>query len=94
VTLRLCVLLWAREGREEDLHHYEDTVLALLDDHDGRVISRDRVDRQGPGDPAEVQIIELRSQVAMDAFMGDPRRTALHDERDAAIARTQILHLE
>ena len=94
MTLRLCVLLWAREGREQDLHRYEDTVLALLADHDGQVIVRDRIQQRAPEDPTEVQIIELRSQAAMDAYMTDPRRVALHAERDAAIARTQVLHVE
>ena len=90
-ALRLCVLLWAREGREQDLHHYEDSVLALLSDHAGRVIARDRILAQGADDPTEVQIIEFRDQDALDAYLGDPRRSALHAERDAAIAQTQIL---
>jgi len=90
-ALRLCVLLWAREGREQDLHRYEDSVLALLSDHAGRVVARDRILAQGTDDPTEVQIIEFRDQDAMDAYLGDPRRSALHDARDAAIAKTQIL---
>lgn len=93
MTIRLCVLLWAHDRREQDLHRYEDTVLALLDDHEGHVIARHRVDPRGAGDPIEVQIIELADQAAMDAYMSDPRRTALHLERDAAVADTKILRL-
>ena len=93
MTIRLCVLLWASLDREASLHTYEDTVLALLADHDGRVISRDRVSRQSAGDPSEVQIIEFADEAAMNTYMTDPRRTALHVERDAAIAKTQVLNL-
>ena len=35
-AVTLCVLLWARAGRDSDLGRYEDQVLALLADHDGR----------------------------------------------------------
>jgi uncharacterized protein (DUF1330 family) len=93
VTRRLCVLLWAREDRDEDLRRYEDTVLALLTDHDGVLIARGSVESRIAGDPTEVQIIEFAGQAGMDAYMADPRRTALHAERDAVIAATQILRL-
>jgi len=93
VTIRMCVLLWAHEGRDEDLQRYENTVLALIPQHGGRVNSRDRVLRPSDGDPVEVQIIEFPDQQGMDDYMGDPRRIALHHDRDAAIARTQIMTL-
>ena len=70
MVLRMCVLLWAREGREDDLRRYEDTVLALLDDHEGTVILRSRVLRQSPTDPTEVQVIEFAHVAAMDALHG------------------------
>ena len=93
VTIRLCVLLWATVDREAALHTYEDTVLALLADHHGRQISRERVQSNAAGDPSEVQIIEFIDEAAMNSYMHDPRRTALRAERDAAIAKTQVLTL-
>jgi uncharacterized protein (DUF1330 family) len=93
MPIRLCVLLWATADREDALHTYEDTVLALLADHDGRLISRDRVRPNAAGEPCEVQIIEFTDEAAMNSYMTDPRRTALHDQRDAAVAKTQILNL-
>jgi uncharacterized protein (DUF1330 family) len=81
----LCVLLWARPGAEEALGAYEDSVLALLPDHGARVVER--------GSPTEVQLLEFPSAAAMDAYMKDPRRTALAADRDAAIARTEVLPL-
>jgi hypothetical protein len=38
-----------------------------------------------------VQLLESASQAALDAYTNDPRRTALAADRDAAIARTQII---
>jgi hypothetical protein len=40
MSVTLCVLLWAREGRDADLTRYEDQVLGLVGDHDGRVLQR------------------------------------------------------
>ena len=89
MTVQLCVLLWARPGAGEALGAYEDTVLALLDDHGGRIVQRART--EGGGDaPAEIQLIEFASRAGYDGFMADERRTALAGMRDAAIARTEI----
>jgi uncharacterized protein (DUF1330 family) len=89
----LCVLLWARDGQEARLAAYEDHVLGLLPGHGGRVVQRVRRTRQADdGDgPLEVQILQFPSQADLDGYTGDPRRTALAAERDAAIARTQII---
>jgi uncharacterized protein (DUF1330 family) len=81
----LCVLLWAHPGAEQALGAYEDRVLALLPDHGARVLDR--------GSPTEVQLLEFPSSAAVDAYMQDPRRTALAADRDAAIARTESLPL-
>jgi uncharacterized protein (DUF1330 family) len=92
MDVTLCVLLWAHEGREAAVGDYEDRVLTLLADHGGRVIQRARTTGgDGDGEPAEVQILRFPSQGALESFMGDSRRTALAAERDAAIARTEVL---
>jgi hypothetical protein len=100
-TVTLCVLLWARAGREADLGRYEDHVLALLADYDGRVVQRAHVEggdgrgeggqADGDGQPAEVQILQFASDTALAGYMNDPRRTALAGQRDAAIAWTDVL---
>jgi hypothetical protein len=54
MSLTLCVLLWAREGREHDLAVYEDRVLQLVSDHGGRVLQRARTDGSA-GRPLEIQ---------------------------------------
>jgi hypothetical protein len=105
MAVTLCVLLWAREGREAELGRYEDQVLALLADHEGRVVQRARTGGggsgagsggagSGEGPPAEVQILQMASDAALQQYMNDPRRTALAGQRDAAIARTDVLRVE
>ena len=46
------------------------------------------------GQPAEIQFIDFPSQAALDAYMADPRRTALAADRDRAVARTEIIDVE
>ena len=100
--LLLCVLLWPRPGQDDALTAYEDAVLALLPDHGARLVSRvrrttpsvaSRAGADDDGDPLEVQLIELPSRAALNAYLDDPRRTALTADRDAAVARTRILEV-
>lgn len=94
MPVTLCVLLWPHEGEEEALTAYEDAVLALLGDHGARLVSRVRNTATGAETPLEVQIIELPDEAALEAHMSDPRRTALSDERDRTIARTDLIRVE
>jgi len=92
-SIRLCVLLWARPGADTALVDYEDRVLELIADHGARVLQRARTDGAS-GAPLEIQILEYPSQAALDDYMADERRVALAGERDAAIARTEVLAVE
>jgi uncharacterized protein (DUF1330 family) len=89
----LCVLLWAQPGAQAALTAYEDRVLRLVPDHGGRVLQRGRGDG-ADGQPAEIQFLDFPSQAALDAYLGDPRRTALAADRDRAVARTEIIDVE
>ena len=93
MSLRLCVLLWETPGQAEALEVYEDAVLPLLNEHSGRLVSRNTVVGRQAHDPLEVQTIEFDDQAAMDAYLADPRRSALDVDRRRAVARTQILRL-
>ncbi|MGR0160703.1 hypothetical protein [Paenarthrobacter nitroguajacolicus] len=93
MALELCVLLWAAEGSEEALSRYEDTVLALVPKHGGRVISRVRSLSDGDG-PLEVQVIHMADESALQAYMQDPERLALADVHRDAVARTELLKVE
>lgn len=90
--LTLCVLLYAVPGAEHQLVTYEDRVLALLPAHGGRVVQRVRA-VEATGAPYEVHVLEFPDTDALDAYMSDPVRVALADQRDAAIARTEVLRV-
>jgi uncharacterized protein (DUF1330 family) len=91
--IRLCVLLWARRDADAALVDYEDRVLELMADHGVRVLQRARTDGAN-GAPLEIQILEYPTQAALDGYLADERRAALANDRDAAIARTEILPVE
>jgi uncharacterized protein (DUF1330 family) len=93
MSLTLCCLLWAHPGKEHALSLYEDRVLTLLPDHGATLVSRVRSDG-ADGHPLEVQVFEFPSQRSLDAYVEDPRRTALAAERDAAVARTELMNVE
>ncbi len=93
MRLTLCVLLWARPGAEDALTAYEDKVLALVLQHGGEVCQRAR-SSGAEGQPLEIQLLEFPSADALDAYMTDGRRTALADERDRAVARTEVIAVE
>lgn len=96
MEVNLCVLLWARAGREADLSAYEDQVLGLLAEHDGHVIQRARTvaAKADDSEPTEVQLLRFASEAALDGFMHDDRRAALAGQRDAAIAMTEVLRVQ
>lgn len=92
-----CVLLWAKPGMKAALSAYEDKVLRLVGDHGGRVLERGTVvpGSQYDGEPpAEVQFLEMPSEASLAAYVSDPRRLAMGGERDAAIARTDVLRIQ
>ena len=93
MTLVLTALLWPHPGQEQLLIDYEDTVLALIPAHGGRVLSRARRVDDSDG-PFEMQVIEFPDQDAVAAYMIDPVRVALADTHARAIARTQVTRVE
>jgi len=85
----LCCLLWAKPGQAEGLSGYEDRVLAFVPDYQGTV--RERAISDGlEGRANEVQIYVFPNQAALDGYLADTRRTALAEERDRVIERTEL----
>lgn len=89
MTVTLCVLLWANDGQHDALIAYEDSVLALIPAHGGRVLQRMRT-AGDPDGPLEVHVLEFPSEHALDDYMNSDRRLALADDRERAIALTEI----
>ncbi len=88
--LHLCCLLWARPGRAARLHAYEDAVLALVAAHGGAVTHRALRDGDAGDEPDEVQFFRFPREEALRSYLDDPRRAELADERDRAVARTEL----
>jgi hypothetical protein len=88
-----CVLLWNRPGMETALAEYEDAVILLVGEHGGEILQRVRGDGRN-GNPLEVQLYEWPSATAREAYMSDPRRTAMAEQRARAIARTEMFPVE
>jgi uncharacterized protein (DUF1330 family) len=88
----LCVLLWARPGRNQ-LIAYEDQVLGIASGYGGRVLQRARSEG-GDGQPLEIQLLEFPTAQAVAEFMADGRRQALADERDRVVARTEVIDVQ
>jgi hypothetical protein len=93
MSLTLCVLLWARPGAEDGLIAYEDRVLAMAAEHQGRVLQRVR-GSGADGQPLEIQLLEFASAQALDGYMADPRRQSLAAERDRVIAKTEVIDVQ
>ncbi|MFD7311258.1 hypothetical protein [Promicromonospora sp. NPDC059942] len=91
--IRLCCLLWAQPGQEEGLTAYEDKVLALVPEHGGTVVQRAASDG-ADGRPHEVQLYRFAGQRELDGYLADPRRTALTEERDRVVARTELFPVD
>ena len=94
MSVNLCVLLWATADGHTDLVAYEDAVLALLPDHGAQVLQRVRTQGEPTDQPYEVHLLEFPSEEALDEYLRDPRRLAIADQRDRAIARTEILRVD
>ena len=89
MAVTLCVLLWPRPGAADALIAYEDQALELVAEHGGQVRARARTDGVD-GAPLEIHLISFPSDDAFAAYMNDPRRQAMAEERDRAIERTEV----
>jgi uncharacterized protein (DUF1330 family) len=91
-ALTLCVMLWATDGRIEDMKDYEDKVLALIADHGGSVVNRLR-NIGGDDGPTEIHVLEFPSEKLLNDYMEDDRRLALTADRDRSVARTDVIRV-
>jgi uncharacterized protein (DUF1330 family) len=89
----MCVLLWARPDADDALIAYEDRVLKLVPEHGGTVLNRAR-SSGADGQPLEIQLLEFPSAAALSDYMTDSRRLALADDRDRAVASTEVINVE
>jgi antibiotic biosynthesis monooxygenase (ABM) superfamily enzyme len=87
--IELCCLLRARPGAEKAMAAYETKVTALVPEHGGELLSR-VIGDGADGHPHEVHVYRFPGQAALDAYMADPRRLALTEERDRTVESTVL----
>lgn len=85
--------LWAHAKQQQALSAYEAKVLALVPEHGGIVLQRMLTDG-AEGRPDEIQFYRFPNRGALDSYLADPRRAALAQERDQAVARTDLFPIE
>ncbi|MFY1574284.1 GNAT family N-acetyltransferase [Verrucosispora sp. WMMD703] len=88
-AVRLVALVELPDGAVEVGQRYEDTVLALLPRHGGRL---ERRLRTGDG-RTEVHVIRFDTRAGYEAFLADPERTALRVTLGEAAPRTRVLEV-
>ncbi|MFI7550743.1 GNAT family N-acetyltransferase [Micromonospora sediminimaris] len=88
-AVRLVALVELPDGAVEAGQRYEDTVLALLPRHGGRL---ERRLRTGDG-RTEVHVIRFDTRAGYEAFLADPERTALRVALGEAAPRTRVLEV-
>jgi hypothetical protein len=91
--ITLAFLGYADRGGSARAAAYEDAVLPLLAEHGAEVVFRGRQDGDDPDLPAEVQILRIPSQAALDAYLADERRRALQVEHGTVFERTTLLRV-
>ena len=83
--------VWARPGCRDGLRDYEDRVLALLTEHDGRLLVRTYGHGAGPD---EGHLIRFASETAKQGWLDDPRRTALQALREDVLESCEVHPVE
>ncbi|MEV6811406.1 GNAT family N-acetyltransferase [Micromonospora sp. NPDC051296] len=89
-AVRLVALVELPAAAVEAAQRYEDTVLALLPRHGGRV---ERRLRTGDG-RTEVHVIRFDTRAGYDAFLVDPERAALRAALGATAPSTRVLEVQ
>ncbi|WBB56362.1 GNAT family N-acetyltransferase [Verrucosispora sp. WMMD573] len=88
-AVRLVALVELPDGAVEAGQRYEDTVLALLPRHGGRL---ERRLRTGDG-RTEVHVIRFDTRAGYQAFLADPERTALRGTLGETAPQTRVLEV-
>ena len=88
--LYITVLLYGRNGVKGEFKDYEMKALNIFKKYGGEVIAAYAPIRDGSttDTPDEIQILKIADQATLNAFINDPERVSLGDERNRVIRRT------
>jgi uncharacterized protein (DUF1330 family) len=89
--IHVLAMIHAGAGGIQGVRDYESSVVPVMRDHGGRLLSAFRPRNQGDSDcPGEIHLIEFPSDRAFEAYRSDPRVSALSGVRQRAISRTTV----
>ncbi|MBQ0904714.1 hypothetical protein KBX63_22350 [Micromonospora sp. U21] len=88
-VLTLVALVEFTAGAEAAGQRYEDTVLAMLGRHGGRLERRLR----GIDERAEVHVIRFDARAGYEAFLADPERSALRAALGESAPTTRVIEV-
>lgn len=90
--LYITVHLFGKQGIRGEFKAYEQKALDLFKKHGGEVVvAYVPTAEKTPGEwPDEIQILRIADRTKFDAFMRDPDRLKMADERDQVIRKTEV----
>jgi uncharacterized protein (DUF1330 family) len=86
------VNLYGRNGIRGEFREYESKALALFRKHGGEVLAAYTPLPEGHAGetPDEIHMLRIKSRADFQAFMDDPERIKLGEERAAVIRKTEV----
>lgn len=89
--LYLTVHLYGKRGVRGEFRQYEQKALDIFRRHGGEIMAAFVPAPREPGTdvPDEIQILRIPDRARFEAFMRDPDRVKLSEERAAVIRRTE-----
>ena len=89
--IHVLAMIHAGAGGIQGIRDYEGSVIPVMRDHGGRLLSAFRPRNREDSDcPDEIHLIEFPSEQAFEAYRSDPHVTALSGLRQSAISRATV----
>jgi len=89
-------LIFVKKGLEADFNAFEDKVLPLLKDHNGKLIYRIRPDTNSIVEingelPYEIHFVSFISKVDFENYKNDPKRLAAMSLKNNSIEKVMLI---
>jgi uncharacterized protein (DUF1330 family) len=90
--LYMTVHLFGKGRGSEGFREYETKALGIFKRHGGEVLVAYVPAAAGEGreTPDEIQVLRIADQARLDAFMRDPERAGMAEERERVIRKTEV----
>jgi len=89
-------LIFVKKGSEADFNAFEEKVLPLLEDHNGRLIYRIRPDENSVIEsnselPYEIHLVSFISKAEFEHYKNDPKRLAFMALKNNSIEKAILI---